>query len=163
MSAPCTGPERALLTTMLDLNRESLIACVEGLSEDEARQRLVPSLTTPLSLIKHVACAERSWFQRRVAALSDSDRDGYAYGDDASFELTDDDTIASAVHALRQAGTRGQEIAEPLDLDFTIHHDHFGEVSLRWIYLHMIRETARHAGHADILCEQLKALRPAAI
>ncbi|KQY54206.1 MULTISPECIES: DinB family protein [unclassified Nocardioides] len=151
------GPERAMLVNMLEINRQSLIECVEGLSEDDARRRLVPSLTTPLALLKHVACAERSWFQRRVAALPESEWDGYGYGDDASFAVTADDTVESAVAELRAAARRGREIADPLDLDFTIEHDHFGAVSLRWIYLHMIREVARHAGHADILREQIEA------
>ncbi|KRF14056.1 mini-circle protein [Nocardioides sp. Soil797] len=159
MEVLTTGPERAMLLNMLDLNRESLIECVEGLSESEARQRLVPSLTTPLGLLKHVAAAERSWFQRRVAGLPESEWDGYGFGDDASFTVTDDDTVESAVSALRQAAERGREIADPLDLGFTIEHDAFGELSLRWIYLHMIREIARHAGHADILREQILAAR----
>lgn len=159
MDVVSTGPERAMLVNMLDLNRESLIECVEGLSEDEARMRLVPSLTTPLALLKHVAAAERSWFQRRVAALPASEWDGYAMGDDASFAVSDDDTIASAVAGLRRAAVRGREIADPLDLDFTVSHDHHGDLSLRWIYLHMIREVARHAGHADILREQIEAGR----
>src|SRR3546814_1065160 len=60
-----TGPERAMLENMVALNRESLIDSVEKLTEAEARQRLVPSLTTPLGLVNHVAAAERSWFQRR--------------------------------------------------------------------------------------------------
>ena len=51
----------------------------------EARSRLVPSLTTPLALLTHAAAAERSWFQRRLAALPESEWDGYGYGDDASF------------------------------------------------------------------------------
>lgn len=155
METLSVGAERPMLLNMLDLNRESLIECVEGLTEEQARTRLVASLTTPLGLLKHVACAERTWFQRRVAALPESEWDGYAYGDDASFTVTDDDTVESAVAELRAAARRGREIADPLDLDFTIEHDFYGPVTLRWIYLHMIREIARHAGHADILREQL--------
>lgn len=123
METLSAGAERPMLLNMLDLNRESLIECVEGLTEEQARARLVTSLTTPLGLLKHVACAERSWFQRRVAALPESEWDGYAYGDDASFTLTDEDTIESAVADLRAAARRGREIADPLDLDFTIEHD----------------------------------------
>lgn len=155
METLSVGAERPMLLNMLDLNRESLIECVEGLTEEQARTRLVASLTTPLGLLKHVACAERSWFQRRVAALPESEWDGYAYGDDASFAVSDEDTVESAVAELRAAARRGREIADPLDLDFTIEHDVFGPLTLRWIYLHMIREIARHAGHADILREQL--------
>lgn len=150
-----TGPERAVLEAVLDDNRESLIACVEGLSEQDARRSLVPSLTTPLGILKHVACAERSWFQRRLARLPESERDGYAYGDDPSWTLGPDDTVASVVAELRRAVARSKELAAGHDLDEEVQHDRLGTLSLRWVYLHMIEEVARHAGHADILREQL--------
>jgi hypothetical protein len=150
-----TGPERVVLEAMLDENRESLIQCVDGLSEEDARRSLVPSLTTPLGLLKHVACAERSWFQRRLAALPESEWDGYAYGDEPSWSLSEDDTVASAIDEYQRAPSRSREIAAAYDLDHTIEHDVMGTLSLRWIYLHMIEEVARHAGHADILREQI--------
>ncbi len=154
-----TGPERELLEAVLDDNRASLVECVEGLSEDDARRSLVPSLTTPLSLLKHAAAVERSWFQRRLAALPEQDRDGYAYGDDPSWTVEPGDTVASAVADLRRAIARSKELAAGRDLDTQVHHDVFGTVSLRWIYLHMIEEVARHAGHADILREQIDGKR----
>jgi len=150
-----TGPERVVLEAMLDENRESLVECVDGLSEDDARQALVPSLTTPLGVLKHVACAERSWFQRRLAALPESEWDGYAYGDEPSWSLAETDTVASVIEELQRAASRSREIAAAYDLDHTIEHDVMGTLSLRWIYLHMIEEVARHAGHADILREQI--------
>lgn len=58
------GIERAIIENMLDRNREALIETVRGLSDADARRRLVTSLTTPISLIKHAAAAERIWFQR---------------------------------------------------------------------------------------------------
>jgi hypothetical protein len=154
-----TGPERALLEAVLDDNRESLIACVEGLSEEDARRSLVPSLTTPLALLKHVACAERSWFQRRLAGLPEQEWDGYARGDEPSWTVTPQDTVASAVAELRRAVVRSKELAAGRDLDTEVHHEEVGTVSLRWIYLHMIEEVARHAGHADILREQIDGTR----
>jgi hypothetical protein len=150
-----TSPERAVLEAVLDDNRESLVACVEGLSEEDARRSLVPSLTTPLGILKHVACAERSWFQRRLAQLPESEWDGYAYGDDPSWTLAPGDTVASVVAELRRAVARSKELAAGHDLDDEVQHDVLGTLSLRWVYLHMIEEVARHAGHADILREQL--------
>jgi hypothetical protein len=154
-----TGPERELLEAVLDENRASLIECVEGLSDQDARRALVPSLTTPLGLLKHAAAVERSWFQRRLAGLPEDERDGYAYGDDPSWSVEPDDTVASAVADLRRAIARSKELAAGRDLDTEIVHDVIGTVSLRWIYLHMIEEVARHAGHADILREQLDGTR----
>lgn len=54
--------ERAIIEYMLDGNREALIETARGLSEADARRRLVTSLTTPISLVKHAAAAERIWF-----------------------------------------------------------------------------------------------------
>ncbi|WP_264055841.1 DinB family protein, partial [Mycobacterium nebraskense] len=64
---PFTGSERQLLENTLDLNRSELVRAVEDLSDTEAREKQVPSLTTPISLIKHCATAERIWFQRTLA------------------------------------------------------------------------------------------------
>lgn len=149
------GAERELLEAMLDDGRTELVRCVRGLSDADARRRLVRSLTTPLGLLTHAAAAERSWFQRRLAELPASERDGYAYGDDASFTYDDDLTVAEAIEDFERACARSRTIATGFDLDRQVHHERIGTVSLRWIYLHMIRELARHAGHADILREQI--------
>jgi predicted anti-sigma-YlaC factor YlaD len=58
---PFTGSERELLENTLELNRTELVRAVEHLSDTQAREQLVPSLTTPISLIKHCAAAERIW------------------------------------------------------------------------------------------------------
>jgi hypothetical protein len=156
MSLPVgTGPERVVLEALLEENRQSIVECVDGMSEKEARRSLVPSLTTPLGVLKHVACVERSWFQRRLADLPESEWDGYAYGDDPSWSLSEADTVASVIDEYQRAASRSREIAAAYDLDHTIEHDVMGTLSLRWIYLHMIEEVARHAGHADILREQI--------
>jgi hypothetical protein len=76
-----SGTERTIIENMLDRNREAIIATVRGLSEANARRRLVASLTTPISLIKHAAAAERIWFQRSWAGLEDSECDGYSNRD----------------------------------------------------------------------------------
>lgn len=149
------GAERELLEAMLDDGRNELVRCVQGLSEADARRRLVRSLTTPLGLLTHAAAAERSWFQRRLGGLPDSECDGYAYGDDASFRYDDDLTVTEAIERFEQACARSRTIAAGFDLDQQVPHERIGIVSLRWIYLHMIRELARHAGHADILREQI--------
>ena len=78
-----------------------------------------------------------------------------ARGDDRSWELAPDDTVSSVVAELEQAVARSKDIAAQHDLDDEVHHEVIGTVSLRWIYLHMIEEVARHAGHADVLREQL--------
>lgn len=82
------GTERALLENTLDRSRESLIGTVRGLSETDARRRLVTSLTTPIALIKHAAAPERIWFQRFWAGLDESECDGHSRRDLSTFSVT---------------------------------------------------------------------------
>ncbi len=147
------GPERQLLEYLLDHARAELIATVRGLSETEARRRLVPSMTTSIGLVKHAAFAERKWFQHILGGLPEAECDGAMVGE-ASFVVGDDETVAGVIAEFERAGTRARTIAADVELDATRSHPVFGAVSLRWIYLLMIQEFARHAGHGDILREQ---------
>lgn len=149
------GTERSIIENMLDRNREALIDTVRGLSEIDARQRLVISLTTPISLIKHAAAAERIWFQRFWAGLSESECDGYSRRDEGTFAITDDETLADVIAEFERASQRSREIASRFALDDILDTPREGTVSMRWTLLLMIQEFARHAGHGDILREQI--------
>ena len=149
------GPERPLLENMLDRNRAALINTVRGLSDEDARRRLVPSLTTPIALIKHAAAGERIWFQRFLAGLPESDCDGYSLRGDGSFAVGEDETLAGVIAEFERASQRSRAIAAQHDLNDTKYHPWAGTVSLRWIYLLVIDDFARHAGHSDILVEQI--------
>ncbi|WP_253887297.1 DinB family protein [Actinokineospora diospyrosa] len=149
------GTERAVIENMLDRNREALIETVRGLSEVDARRRLVASLTTPISLLKHAAAAERIWFQRFWAELDESECDGYSNRDEGTFNVTDDESLADVIAEFERASTRSREIAARYELDDTKDFPGEGTVSLRWTLLAMIEEFARHAGHGDILREQI--------
>ncbi|WP_367125517.1 DinB family protein [Streptomyces phytohabitans] len=151
------GPERAVVEDLLDHNRAALAATVRGLSEADARRRLVPSLTTPISLLKHAAAAERIWFQRLWAGLDAADCDGYAERDEGTFAVADDESLADVVAEFERAGARSRAIAARFRLDDTRHDPREGTVSMRWTLLAMAEEFARHAGHGDILREQLLA------
>ena len=150
-----TGGERPLLEYMLDRNRAELICTVRGLSEPDARRRLVASRTTPIGLLKHAAVAERIWFQRVLAGLSENECDGGTTPGDASFAVDDSETLTDAITEFERASERSRRIAAQFDLDDIRTHPRVGEVSLRFIYLLAVEDFARHAGHADILREQL--------
>ncbi|NSC19838.1 DinB family protein [Streptomyces albus subsp. chlorinus] len=152
------GPERRLLEYMLDHMRTELTDTVRGLSETEARRRLVPSMTTPIGLVKHAAFAERMWFQHVLGGLPESACDGAMAGED-SFSVSEDETVADVIAEFERASSRSRAIAADIDLDATRQRPGFGTVTLRWIYLLMIQEFARHAGHSDILREQIDATR----
>lgn len=148
--------ERAQLESFLDANREELLGAVEGLDEEQARARLVPSLTTPLGLLKHAAFAERVWFHSTLAGRTRAEV-GLPDTIDESFALLAGDTVAGAVAEYQRVCAEARAIAASRGLDDVAHHLRRGPVTLRWIYLHMIEELARHAGHADILREQILA------
>lgn len=147
--------ERATLDLMLDLARAEIAGLLDDLDETAARARLVPSLTTPLGLVKHATFAETVWFQSRVGGLPRAEL-GLPDTVDESFVLADDDTVESVRAAFLAACERSREVAasHALDAQFPWHQ---GPVTLRYIYVHMIAELSRHAGHGDILAEQLKA------
>lgn len=157
-NAITNGTERDLIEDLLDRNREALIATTRGLSETDARRKLVPSLTTPISLIKHAAAAERIWFQRFWAGLDESECDGYSRRDEGTFAVADDETLADVIAEFERASQRSREIASRFALDDIKHSPREGTVSMRWTLLMFIQEFARHAGHGDILCEQIDDL-----
>ncbi|MEB3064368.1 DinB family protein [[Mycobacterium] zoologicum] len=154
---PFTGSERELLESILGLYRRELVRAIEHLSDTQAREKLVPSLTTPISLIKHCAAAERIWFQRTLAGITVDECDGHATGGDGSFHVTDHETLADVIAEYVAACRRSDELVADRDLDDTVEHHLVGAVSLRFIYLGMIGEVARHTGHSDILAEQIEA------
>ncbi|MGY0537309.1 DinB family protein [Nocardioides sp. YJ-D4] len=151
--------ERALLEGMVDIQRDEINAILEDLDDEEARRRLVPSLTTPLALVKHATFVEKVWFHARVAGVPRKEI-GLPDTVDESFLPDPEDTVESVRAAHRAACERSREIAAEHELDDEFDW-HGNPVSLRFIYAHMIQELARHAGHGDILVEQIKASRVA--
>lgn len=157
MNVQAADDERAMLEGMLDRQRAEIMSLLDDLDETEARLRLVPSLTTPLGLVKHATFADRVWFHSRVAGVP-RDVLGIPESVDASFVLTPEDTIDSVRQAYTDACDRSRVIAAGHDLDEQFEW-RLGPVNLRYIYGHMIAELARHAGHGDILVEQIIAQR----
>ncbi|MGO2111404.1 MAG: DinB family protein [Pseudoclavibacter sp.] len=158
MSLFMAASEREILERMLDHQRDQIVAVLDGVTEDEARARLVTSLTTLLGIVKHATWVDRIWFEHRIG---DADRDelGLAPSIDASFTLEPDDSIQTIRQGFVEACERSREIAATHDLDEE--YEWRGKpVTLRFIYAQLIQEYARHAGHADIVREQLMTRRP---
>ncbi len=151
-----TASEREQLESFLHDGRVEVVTLLDGLTEEQARRRLVPSLTTLLGLVKHAAFVERVWFDVALAGRSRAEV-GLPDTVEESFELMADDSVESVTQSYRDAWSRAVRVAGDHALDDLALHNRRGPVSLRWIYLHMIRELARHAGHGDILREQVLA------
>jgi len=101
--ATLTGSERDQIESFLHDNRAEIVGLLDGLTEAQARRRLVPSLTTLLGLVKHAAFAERVWFDVALAGRTRAEI-GLPTAVDDSFILTDDDTIESVVAEYRRPG-----------------------------------------------------------
>jgi uncharacterized damage-inducible protein DinB len=138
----------------LDEHRRSLIESLDGLSEEQARQRVVPSKTTLLGLVKHATFVERVWFEEAFTGQPRSVL-GIEADPDESFELDRADTIESVRAAYQTACQRSRAAVADRTIDDVVDGNRRGELPLRWILLHMLRELAQHCGHADILREQI--------
>ena len=146
--------ERETLEWFLEYHRSALSGKLRGLSEEDARRRLVPSLTTLLGLVSHAAAVERNWFQHYLGGKPREEITGNARGDDPSWDVGADKTISDVIAEFESACAASRQIAAGFALDQTVPHDELGQVSLRFIYMNIFGEYARHIGHADILREQ---------
>lgn len=150
------APLRDQFEAFLDEHRSALHDSLNGLTEEQARRSLVPSKTTLLGLVKHAAFVEKVWFDEAVTCRSRAEI-GIPASPDESFDLRDDDTIASVQRAYRQACAASRRATADLALDDLVRGNRRGPLPLRWVYLHTLRELAQHCGHADILREQILA------
>ena len=137
------GDERVVLTSLLQYQRESLCRKVEGVPDEAARESAVGSGTSLLWLIRHMTHAEAVWIRHRFAG-------GDAPGTD---EPHDSDTLAAAVRRYQSSWAEIDEVVSRHSLDDVAKMPDEPPVNLRWILAHLLEETARHAGHADILRE----------
>jgi uncharacterized damage-inducible protein DinB len=133
------------LHALLRYQRESLVRKVDGLDEISAHWSPVHSGTSMLWLIRHMAGAEVTWVLRRFAGQ----------GPDPADVEQRAGTLEAAVGAYRQVWERVDAVAfGGASLDELCRRPNAGEpVSLRWVLMHLLEETARHAGHADIIRE----------
>lgn len=148
--------EREQVLAVVDDNRDEIAALLDGLTEEQARRRVVPSETTLLGLVKHAAFVETVWLQEAVTGASRAEL-GIPDGPHESFLLEDDDTIASVLATYAATRAAGDALVAGLGLDEPVRHNRRGPLSLRWVYLHLLQELARHAGHGDILRELIVA------
>lgn len=149
-----TTDDKELLASFIDTQREAMLALAGGLSDEALRKRLVPSDTTILGMIKHLAYVERWWFQDVFEGRECS----YPWTDDdpdADFRVESDETTAQILDLYRAECETSRSIFEEHDLGDVSVSSERPSCSLKWVVLHMIEETARHAGQADILREQL--------
>ncbi len=154
---PTVAGERRAVESWLDYHRATLLYKCQGLTGDQLARRAVgPSSLSLLGLVRHMAEVERAWFRRRFAGEAEL---GYLFCSeqhpDGDFDFADGAGAEADFAAFAAECALAREAAAGRSLDDTFQHTQLGTMDLRWIYVHMIEEYARHNGHADILREQI--------
>jgi uncharacterized damage-inducible protein DinB len=146
--------ERATLESFLDDYRDIVVRKVSGLSDADARRELVASPTTVGGLIKHLRWAEYGWFEQFLQGKRDDNRRTHERS--WEFEFLPEESLSTLITEYQAQCEESRRIAARYPLEHVLTHGRLATtVSLRWIYVHMIQETARHTGQLDILREQL--------
>jgi uncharacterized damage-inducible protein DinB len=150
---PGSWDERTMLTTYLDYARATVHAKCAGITEENARRTPLPGspLMSISGVVSHLRWVEYSWFDVEFLGAPDvfpwTDEDP-----DREMRLALEIPITQLLAEYEAACARHRELIAPLDLD--TRPAVFREpVTLRWVILHMIEETARHNGHLDLLRE----------
>jgi uncharacterized damage-inducible protein DinB len=156
IDVPHAADEASMLIAWLDWHRATVFAKTEGLAEDLAHRPLLASspLMTVAGLVSHLYWVERGWIEHTLLGGPD-DQPWSAEDPDKDFKA-DGTPVAELLAAYERQCARNNEVARSLSLDTVSAMERRGEpVTLRWILLHLIEETARHNGHIDILREML--------
>ena len=154
---PRVADERTMLEAWLDVHRQTLLMKCTGLSAEQLKRRsAAPSTLSLHGLVRHMAEVEREWFRIYFAGQDISSLYGIEARPNADFDdvesadpATDFATFAEEVR-LARAVTVGRALDETF-----VHPQRGVEIKLRWVYIHMIEEYARHNGHADLLRERI--------
>jgi hypothetical protein len=136
--------ERTMLVGYLDQYRDVMVMKIEGLSEEQARWRPAPTANSLINLIVHLTGVERRWFELVIAGQPIERNREAEFGE---VRITVEEAVAAYLHQC----ARSNEIMH----EFASDDECRGEpgVAVRWVLMHMLEETARHAGHADITRE----------
>jgi hypothetical protein len=155
---PISGPERSQLEAWLDFHRATLLHKCDGLGAAQLKERPVPtSSLSLLGMLRHMTQVEQVWFSLRFAGHETS----LYYGDegdrDADFNDLESAALEEVIDLYLHAIKTSREVATGHDLDELAKKPgrQGGHVDLRWIYMHMSEEYARHCGHADLLREMI--------
>lgn len=156
---PLQADERTALIGWLDLQRRILRWKCEGLSDEDAHRSIIPTspAMTMAGLIRHMRWTEHMWLEVLFLGGDEKRNPSFDESDEDADWRTDGRTLADLLAEYEAQCVRSNEIAHAASLDDIGRHPDFrsGSANLRWMLLHLVEETGRHAGHADILRELL--------
>ncbi|GAA3840475.1 DinB family protein [Saccharothrix violaceirubra] len=155
VEVPFTGSEKELLSAFLDYLRGTIALKCAGLSEEDARRVVLPSpLTTAAGIVKHLRWVENYWF--RVALAGEPSSAPYTREDpDADWRVEPGETISGLLADYAAECTASRSYVDGVELDHEVPFRGDRRLSVRWVLIHMIEETGRHAGHLDAVRELL--------
>ncbi|MEU5060594.1 MULTISPECIES: DinB family protein [Streptomyces] len=148
---PYTGGEKESLLAALDRHRDVVLWKLEGLDEEQVRRPMSPSGNSLLGLVKHLASVEYGWFcetfGRPVEPL------WFDPETDEDLRVDPEESTESITAFYGRARAAADAVIAEVGLEETGTSWDGKKVSMRWVLIHMLEETARHAGHVDILRE----------
>ena len=154
---PFTGGEKKSLQVALDRHRDAILWKLEGVDDADLRRPMTPSGTSLLGLVKHLAAVEYGWFCETFGRPTEPlplDEDD----PDADLRVRPEETTADVLAFYGRARAAADQAIGEMGLEET-GTAWFGDpVTMRWVLIHMVEETARHAGHVDILRELLDGM-----
>ncbi|MDQ1048274.1 DinB family protein [Streptomyces sp. V4I2] len=148
---PYAGGEKETLRASLDRHRDAVLWKLEGLDDEQLRRPVTPSGTNLLGLVKHLGSVEYGWF---VEAFG-GEVEPLWFDPYEDMVVAEDEPTSRITDFYGRARTAADRTISTLPLD-ELGRPAWREgasMSLRWVLVHMIEETARHAGHMDILRE----------
>ena len=151
---PTSGDERTLLAAFLDWHRWAAANKLRGLTEAESRMTPTPSSLSLLAIVHHLAFVETLWFDVSIGGRVDSGAHAAA---EAALAIPDDATVEGVLALYAANAERSRVVLNTASLDDLARGGDAAALglSVRWIVLHMIDETARHVGHADVIREAI--------
>lgn len=150
------GGERETLNGFLDFLRSAVVMKATGLTDEQARRRLVPSeLTTVATLLAHLRWVEQYWFGVVLDGRPDEWAERFAKDSDAEFRVGLEVPLDQLIADYEAECAASREVVANREMDDRATTRRGEPVTVRWVVVHMIEETGRHAGHLDLLRELL--------
>lgn len=151
---PQVADEREALEGWLDYFRALVVGALDGFDDDALRRRVPSDGLSLLGVVKHLTELERTWLVERWGDRGGRAGQTFSYVDDpdAGFRMADVEQPYPLVGAYQEVCEKGRDaLAAAESLDDAVRDDRRGHIELRWILLHLITETAKYAGQAQVL------------
>ncbi|WP_026556491.1 DinB family protein [Arthrobacter sp. 35W] len=151
-TVPGTGDEKTSLLAALDRHRDAILWKIDGVDDAGLRRPMTPSGTNLLGLVQHLAAVEYGWFCETFGRPTEPlpfDEDD----ENADLRVPEGTSTADVLAFYARARAAADAVIAEVGLEETGTAWGGDAVSMRWVLIHMLEETARHAGHVDILRE----------